>query len=358
MGFNGELQTWNSIQAHIDRLMHKLKPPEIVLMLKVLNKHPNRSSKDFLNKLLTIIPIHVERLEDEDLLTLIRVCLDQDLVNQRLFDFFIYPQVELRVKRLKLSDYIEVLRLLCMLHYQDDLVFWNAHILPCIFNFEFNEKQINRLLEAMMKVKVECPLVECSKHIILIENVIKQFQNMREAGDYRDDILLKLDQDYTLIPIQKKTFSMKEVKEAERRLKDKAVLKQFMDKFNAQETDELRSQEAQMNLDKLLEVKDWKKAKYEINLEEMEKIKKAKQEAKEEKEAAAREKKEKKEKKESASQSPSESPSQGPEENVETISTEAPIDTLSSKYIEKKVRKMKRENKSKTNKVGKDGKNE
>jgi hypothetical protein len=349
MGFNNELQTWNSIQAQIDRLMHKLKPSEIILMLKVLNRHPNRSSKDFLNKLLTIIPIHVEHLDDQDLITLMRVCIDQDLVNERLFDFFIYPQIEIRVKRLKLSDYIEVLRLLCMLHYQEDLVFWNANILPCIFNFEFTERQIQRLLEAMLRVKVECPMVECSKHIILIENVIKRYQNMREAGEYRDDILLKLEQDLTLIPIQKKTFSMKEAREAERRLKDKAVLKQFMDKFNAQESDELRAQEAQMSIDKLMEVKDWKKAKYEINLEEMEKIKKAKQEAKEEKEAVARERKEKKEKKETTSEDS--------QENAENSKHEIPVETVSSKYIEKKVRKMKREQKIKTDtKTSKDEK--
>jgi hypothetical protein len=351
MGFNNELQTWNSIQAQIDRLMHKLKPGEIILMLKVLNRHPNRSSKDFLNKLLTIIPIHVEHLDDQDLITLMRVCIDQDLVNERLFDFFIYPQIEIRVKRLKLSDYIEVLRLLCMLHYQEDLMFWNANILPCIFNFEFTERQIQRLLEAMLRVKVECPMVECSKHIILIENVIKRFQNMREAGEYRDDILLKLEQDLTLIPIQKKTFSIKEAREAEKRLKDKAVLKQFMDKFNAQESDELRAQEAQMSIDKLMEVKDWKKAKYEINLEEMEKIKKAKQEAKEEKEAAARERKEKKEKKETTSEDS--------QENSENSKNEIPVETVSSKYIEKKVRKIKREQKIKTDtKTSKDEKQE
>jgi hypothetical protein len=78
----------------------------------------------------------------------------------------------------------------------------------------------------------------------------------------------------SLFPSQKKTFSQKEAKEAEKRLKDKATLKQFMEKFNSQGDEESRAQEAQLNITKLLEVKDWKKARYEINLAELEKIKK------------------------------------------------------------------------------------
>jgi hypothetical protein len=275
---NQELATWKRMEFSLDRHLHKLKPSEIVLLLELLNKHTNRTSKEFLNKLLTIIPIHIESLKDEELLTLMKVCIQQDLVSERLFSYFIYPRVEQRVKRFRLGNYFRVLRLLSDLHYEEDPEFWNGHILPCIFNYDYNAVQIRFLWEAMLKVKVECPNVDVSKHLLLIENVMKQFENLKASGQDTEGLLLKLEQDMTLLPVQKKTFSYKEAKEAEKRLKDKATLKQFMEKFNAQEDDESRAQEAQLNINKLLEVKDWKKARYEINLAEMEKLKKGKEE--------------------------------------------------------------------------------
>ena len=255
-------------------MLHKLKPCDIVLLLEQLNKHPNRTSKEFLNKLLTIIPIHIENLKDEELLTLIKVCVNQDLVNERLFNYFIYPRLENRVKRFKIKNYIRVLSLLCDLHYQEDLEFWDLHILPGIFNFEYKHKQIKVLWETILKVKVSCPNVDISKHLLLIENVIKQFDNLKASGQDVEEILLKLEQDMSLVSSsKKKTFTQKEAKEFEKRLKDKAVLKQFMEKFNSTEDDESRASEAQININKLLEVKDWKKARYEINLVEMDKLK-------------------------------------------------------------------------------------
>ena len=200
-----------------------------------------------------------------------------------------------------------------------------------------------------MKVKVECPSVDISKHLILIENVIKQFENMKQSGNYSEDILLKLEQDLTLVPISKKTFSLKEAREAERRLKDKAVLKQFMDKFNAQEDEELRAQETQLNIDKMLEVKDWKKAKYEINLAEMEKLKKAREEAEEEEEAATKEKRKKEKDDKVVDVSTAE---EGPNEtkgSKEATEKDDSINALNSKYIEKKIKKMKKDDKDKKN---------
>jgi hypothetical protein len=271
---DNEIDTWKRMEFSLDRHLHKLKPSQMVFLLNYLNKHANRTSKEFLNKLLTIIPVHIENLRDEELLTLVKVCIQQDLVNERLFAYFIYPRIEQRCSRFRISNYFRALRLLCDLHYQEDPEFWRGHILPSMFNYDYNERTIRQLWENILKVKVDCPNIDTSKHLLLIENVIKQFENLKASGADTTDLMLKLEQDMSLMPSQKKTFSQKEAKEAEKRLKDKATLKQFMEKFNAQGDEESRAQEAQLNITKLLEVKDWKKARYEINLAELEKIKK------------------------------------------------------------------------------------
>jgi hypothetical protein len=342
---DNEIATWKRMEFSLDRHLHKLKPSQIVFLLNYLNKNPNRSTKEFLNKLLTIIPIHIESLKDEELLTLVKVCIQQDLVNERLFSYFIYPRLEQRCSRFKIVNYFRVLRLLCDLHYQEDPEFWRGHILPCIFNYDYNERTIRQLWEAVLKVKVECPNIDISKHLLLIENVIKQFDNLKASGTDTTDLLLKLEQDMSLMPSQKKTFSQKEAKEAEKRLKDKATLKQFMEKFNAQGDEESRAQEAQLNITKLLEVKDWKKAKYEINLAEMEKLKKKDEQPEETSDQSDK-------KSASSTSGPTEeNPSTEKATATETVEASAePTEEVYNEHLEKRLKKEKVKAEKKTQK--------
>lgn len=281
--FNSQQAIWKVVEKNVDRLMHKLKPSQIILFLDLFNRQPGRANKNFLNKLLTIIPIHVEHLKDEELLKLVKVCLDQDLINERLFSYFIYPRIESRASKFSFKYYLNALELLSELHYQDDQEFWNSGILPCIFNYEYTGKDAQKLFEALLRVKINCPNIDISKHLLLVENILKQFDNLKESGEDISDIVLRLETDYTLMPTKKEALTLKQVKETEKRLKDQAALKSFMERINQQEgTAESKAKEAEININKLLEVKDWKKARYELNLAEMESLRENREKLKEE----------------------------------------------------------------------------
>lgn len=274
---------WKVVEKNVDRLLHKLKPKEIILFLDLFNRQPNRANKDFLNKLLTIIPIHVEHLKDEELLKLMQVCISQDLVNERLFLYFIYPRLEKRAQRLNLKNYLYTLQLLSELHYQEDTAFWSEYILPCIFNYDYSSEEASKLWHALLKVKVDCPNVDVSKFLILIENIIKQFDNLKASGADITDVTLKVEKDYSLIPSKKETLTVKQMKVAEKRLQDQATLKSFMEKINETEgTSEDKVKEVQANINKLVDIKDWKKARYELNLAELEKLRQERAQIREE----------------------------------------------------------------------------
>jgi hypothetical protein len=262
--------------------MHKLKPKDIVLFLRILNESKERTDMDFIHKLMTIMPIHVEKLKDRELLTLLQVIIDQNIQNERLLNYFVIPRIESRVGRFNFDNYVTVLNLLSALQYEEDQVFWNEHVLPTIFNLEFSETQIKIIWDSLLKVKVNCPLVNISRHIVLVENIIKQFDNLKNSGKDISGILLKLEKDLSLIPTaNKEKMTTSELKEAEKRLKDQNLLKQFMENVNAQTDAESKSKAAMESFSKIIEIKDWKKAKYEMNLAEVEKLREAKEQRKE-----------------------------------------------------------------------------
>lgn len=262
--------------------MHKLSPKDIVLFLRVLNRSNERTDMDFVHKLMTIMPIHVEKLRDKDLLCLLEVISNLNIQNERLLKYFIYPRLEKRIEKFSFDNYITSLNLLAALRYEEDLVFWNDHVLPAIFTFDFSRNQVKLLWETLLKVKVNCPLVNISRHILLVENIIKQFDNLKKSGKDITGVLLKLEKDLSLIPTASRDrLTQSEMKEAEKRLKDQNILKQFMENVNSQTDAEGKSKAALESLNKVIEIKDWKKAKYEMNLAETEKLREVKEQRKE-----------------------------------------------------------------------------
>lgn len=199
-----------------------------------------------------------------------RVSIDQGVVNERLFNYFIYPNIEKKIGEFKLVQYIEVLRLLAELGYQDDLVFWSEHVLPAMFNHEFSYGEAKELWEVFLKVKVNCPSVDLAKYAVMIENIIKQFENLKEEGKDVEELYLSIDKDsMAFIPKKKVGITSQKLREAERRLSYQPSLQKLFE--GEQVVKEKSSMEEELN--KLLEIKDWKKAKYEMQLAEAMKAK-------------------------------------------------------------------------------------
>jgi hypothetical protein len=263
---------WNYVERAYDKVLHKLSSSQIVTILELLNKKSNRVSREFSNKLITILPIHVQNLSDQHLIILIDICYHHDLANERLFKYFIFPRIENRISKVSFGNYIKILKLLSKLQYQEDLEFWNDYILPTIFKFEYSLENAETLWETFLLVKVSCPNVDISKHLPIIENIINQFKNLKESGQDVSTLLLKLSQDMTLIPKKKEEkISLKKVREAEKRLKDRVGLKAIMGEINPSE-DKEQIKDYEQSLNKLLEIKDWKKVKYEMTQAEIKKM--------------------------------------------------------------------------------------
>ena len=234
--------------------------------------------------MITVLPIHIDKLGVSEIFKIIRVCLTQNIVNDRLFKYFIYPKIEKKVSTMKLSTYIETLNILADLGYEEDKVFWIDHILPAIFNYNYTQNDAVTVWEALLKVKINCPTVDLAKFVLVMENLVNEFKNLKSRGENIDDLLLSIDEKYRPVAKKKESMSLGKVKETEKRLKYQHALEHA--------TNESENMTMEESFTNILNIKDWNKAKYDIEQNEMKKARALKEEELEAKKKLEAEKKE------------------------------------------------------------------
>jgi hypothetical protein len=303
-------EIWNKLEKAFDKILHKLKAKQIVFILDLFNRDSIRGTKDIYTKLFTILPIHIHSLNIGEMIQIMRVYVDQDIKNERLLKYFIFPRIEKKIPVISLDQYISTLNVLADLGFEEDKVFWIDHVLPGIFQYDYAYDEITRLWEALLKVKVNCPTIDLAKFMLIIENLLKQFNLLKEKGEDINTITLSVDEQYKTTPKKTEEMSLSKIKEAQRRLKHQPSLQGFLEgiKDTEQKTD------VETSFANILNIKDWNKAKYETEQAELKKAREAKEEeieAKkklmaEKKEARKKEEEEKKTKEESLSMTKSE----------------------------------------------------
>jgi hypothetical protein len=331
---------WNKLEVAFDKLLHKLKAKQIVFLLDLFNKDSVRGSKEFYSKLFTILPIHVEVLSIVEICQVIQVYRDQNLKNDRLLKYFIYPRIEKKMPLISLKNYVLTLNMLAELGYEEDKVFWHDHILPTMLNFSFTYEEVNKLWEVLLKVKVNCPSIDLAKYVLIIENLIKQFNVLKEKGQDISGISLVVDEQYRMGMPQPEGMTGAKIREAEKRLKHQPSLKGLLDVTKEEKGD------LETSFTNILNIKDWGRVRYEMDLAEAKKARETRQEdaeAKkkilaEKKEIRKKEEEEKKAKEESLAIKKSDKKSASPVV-VETETAEGAKETEDKKEEVKEVKK-------------------
>lgn len=143
------------------------------------NNNSYRGSKDFFNKLITILPVQIEKMRVDHILDISEVIIEQDINSKRLFDYFIFPKFESSVNNLKFATYIRMVKLLVKLGYKEDEIFWKNHILDAIKSFHlclenaYILKSTLELVEKALNVDVEIYLKKVNE-IIESLKIIKE----------------------------------------------------------------------------------------------------------------------------------------------------------------------------------------
>lgn len=266
---------WLKIESICDRLLHKLKCRHILTLLKILNNSEMRGTREFSHKLITILPIHTPSIRFKEMIEILEICTENNLQAERLINYFLIPKIEKTVHKFSFGDYIQLLKVLSKMKYQEDPVFWSDFVLPCIFNFEMTYQEAKVLWETYLGVKINCPSLDIAKYFLLIENILSKFEVLVKSNHDVSSIKLAIDKDYSLLPKKEaSTGSNIKIKRLQQRISEKEGKENVLRELGINvEKGAQSGASVENSLNKILEIKDWKKAKYDFNVLEMKRLK-------------------------------------------------------------------------------------
>ncbi len=234
-----------------------------------------RGTREFSHKLITILPIHTPSIRFREMIEVLEICCDNNLQAERLINYFLIPKIEKNLHKFSFDDYISLLKVLAKMHYQEDPVFWSDFVLPCIFNFEMTYQEAKLLWETYLSVKINCPSLDIAKYFILIENILSKFEILIKNNQDVSKISLAIDKDYSLIPRKESAGGSNiKIKRLQQRISEKEGKENVMRELGISvEKGAQSAGSVEGSLNKILEIKDWKKAKYDFNVLEMKRLK-------------------------------------------------------------------------------------
>jgi len=131
------------------------------------------------------------------------------------------------------------------------------------------------LWETYLSVKINCPSLDIAKYFILIENILSKFEILIKNNQDVSKISLAIDKDYSLIPRKESAGGSNiKIKRLQQRISEKEGKENVMRELGISvEKGAQSAGSVEGSLNKILEIKDWKKAKYDFNVLEMKRLK-------------------------------------------------------------------------------------
>ncbi len=244
--------------------------------MNILNRNEIRGTREFSHKLITILPLHTPALRAKEMINILEICYDNNLNADRLINYFIIPKIEKSVNKFSFENYLYLLKVLAKMKYQEDPIFWSDYVMPSVFNFEMNFSEAKKLWEAYLNVKINCPSLELAKYFILIEDILNKFEILTQKSQDINLIRLSIDKDYSLIPKKiENSISKIKIKKLQSRLSEKEGKENVLRDLGINtETNKLEGSlnSVEGSLNRILEIKDWKKAKYDFNQADLKKM--------------------------------------------------------------------------------------
>jgi hypothetical protein len=138
-----------------------------------------RGSWEFFNKLITVLPVQIEKMTTLDVVRVMEVMILQNIKPTKLLRYFIYPKFEKTAKKLNFQVYIRMLKVLAEMQFQEDKVFWKDYVLENIYNLDMSENEVNLLYHVLRSVKISCPDIDFTKFLVILEKLSETFMNIK-----------------------------------------------------------------------------------------------------------------------------------------------------------------------------------
>ena len=123
-----------------------------------------RADDRFFEMIVGILPVHVPKLSPSELVRTIQVLTSRGLGSDRLFNNYLYLQVERKIYDINGTDYCTLLRSLVDRQFFEDTVFWQDFIWDYLSEDEFGNSKGNFtnkealvIWDTLIACKAMCP---------------------------------------------------------------------------------------------------------------------------------------------------------------------------------------------------------
>lgn len=172
---------WQLCQTNILRLLHKYKARDMAYFLDVFDRdfldqegEPYfkfaRSDDVFFERIVAILPMFIPNFSREQLLRTFEVLTKKKIGSDRLFNNYIYLQIERQIYSFTGKQYCRLLRTLANKGYQEDKVFWNDYVFDYVRTDDkgqskgnFNKADAERIWDLLVLIKIQLPTLDVSE---------------------------------------------------------------------------------------------------------------------------------------------------------------------------------------------------
>lgn len=123
-----------------------------------------------------MLPMHVTKLHNRDLVRVLEILVARNLGGQRLFDHYIYMKIERQVFKFNTDQYCRTVRALADKQFVEDSVFWDDYMFKYVTHNAngqegkrvFTYRQAKQVWDSLVYLKLRCPTINLKdtlKHV-------------------------------------------------------------------------------------------------------------------------------------------------------------------------------------------------
>lgn len=144
----------------------------------------NRAPIEFFEKIIAILPIHVQNLTLYETVRVMEICHQRKIGSDRLFNEYLYFYIEKKVEKFTVTLFVKTLKILGDREYVEDPIFWMDYMFPWVYQRSFTKDAAMKIWEELVALRIKCPSIPNINTIIdYIDTLIAKFDSVSGYED-------------------------------------------------------------------------------------------------------------------------------------------------------------------------------
>lgn len=194
-----EQRLWLSCSTNLLRMLHKYEGNTLAQMLDLFDRdflndegepyvYMEKAKPEFFERIVAILPLHIARMNNEQLVRTLEVLTKRNLGSERLFLHYLYLKIERSVLTFSVDQYCRTVRTIADRQFVEDPVFWHDHIFQFIFRAkskgdkerQFTAEEAKKVWDTHIYLKLRCDMIDLRGTLLQLEKFMPRSTELIE----------------------------------------------------------------------------------------------------------------------------------------------------------------------------------